>query len=174
MREWKDVPGYEGKYQVSSDGKVMSMTREFIRRNGRPQRVDGGLRVPVKSRGYDRVNLSANGRCVTIPVHKLVALAFIGPRPAGMQVAHWNGVKTDNRVENLRYATPKENGEDAKRLGEKSNMPRGLNHHNAKLSPEIVREIRGSVGPQSKIASKFGITQSHVQRIRSGKVWTHV
>lgn len=97
MKEiWKDIPGFEGKYAISNNGVV---------------RIKNGARVcfELSQRGYHRVCLSKNGASKHYRVHRLVASAFI-PNPNGLpQVDHINGNKVDNRVENLRWVTNKQN-----------------------------------------------------------------
>lgn len=93
---WKDIPGYEGIYAINKDGVV---------RNKYGKRV--GLQL--SQRGYYRVNLYKNGTSRHFRVHRLVASAFIQNPNNLPQVDHINGDKTDNRVENLRWATNKQN-----------------------------------------------------------------
>lgn len=107
-REWRDIPGYEGLYQVSNYGEVRSLPR--ITRNG--THIKGRMMRMAKTkkdRGYYFLGLSKDGRVKYHTVHKLVALAFIGPRMDGMEVDHINEDVTDNRAENLRYLSPLDN-----------------------------------------------------------------
>lgn len=97
--EWLDIPGMEGSYRVSSRGRVLS--RRGILRKLNPDR-----------RGYLQLHMTIGGRHVTRKVHALVALAFLGVRPEGLQVRHLNGNKLDNRSANLAYGTPSQNTQD--------------------------------------------------------------
>lgn len=115
---WKNIPGYEGKYQVSDLGRVRSLDRsiEFpaytlasgLRRCGSTRRFKGKiLRPGPNSSGHVSVVLGHGlpGRLV----HQLVMLVFIGRCPAGQEVLHLNHAPSDNRLENLKYGTRSEN-----------------------------------------------------------------
>lgn len=93
--EWKPVPGYEGYYSVSNQGRVYSERSGIVLK-------------PKHSKGYLRVGLSVDGFVRNTPIHRLVALAFI-PNPDNKPtVNHINENKEDNRVENLEWATTRE------------------------------------------------------------------
>lgn len=115
---WKDIVGYEGKYQISSFGKVRSIDRI----DSSAKKRKGRLLKPCKDKDeYLYVGLSDGG--VTIKkIHRLVAEAFIGYCPKGYQVNHKDENKTNNRIENLEYVTAKQNvnhGTGIKRRAEK-------------------------------------------------------
>lgn len=106
---WKDVPGYEGYYQVSNLGKVRSVDREFVNSIGRHCILKGMPIAPRIEKGYYRLGLGKHQEKKMFNVHRLVALAFI-PNPSNYNtVNHINGNKTDNRAENLEWCSIKQN-----------------------------------------------------------------
>jgi hypothetical protein len=109
---WKDVPGYEGLYQVSSLGRVKSLSR--LKTNGKSTHISKDLIMsPNKNRdGYLCLLLRINNKSKTKKVHQLVAMAFLNHKPDGTHkivVDHINHDKLDNRVENLQVITNREN-----------------------------------------------------------------
>lgn len=107
--EWRDIPGYEGIYKVSSTGRIYSAPRTTTK---------GGLmRCHVNNKnGYVYAQLYKNGKTRNARVHRLVASAFLGNRPE-LQVNHIDGNKTNNSVSNLEYCTQSENVIHAYRTG---------------------------------------------------------
>lgn len=120
---WKPVVGYEGLYEVSDQGRVRS-----LRRSG----TTGRVLTQWQNRGrvYLLVRLSRNNQRKIKTVHSLVLAAFVGPRPARMEIRHLNGDATDNRLANLAYGTSLENSTDQRAHGTNVNAnklkcPRG-------------------------------------------------
>lgn len=164
MTEWRSIAGQEGRYAVSNAGEVMSMN---FKGSGLP-----GILKPGNCRGYHTVEIGPDKRYT---VHRLVAQAFLGPRPAGMQINHKNGIKSDNRLENLEYCTQSANMKHAFATGLQSN--RGERHSQAKLSEEKVMQIRKLLGlgfKQWEIAELMGVTQPAISMVKNGGRWSHV
>lgn len=116
--EWRPVVGYEGWYEVSNLGRVRGLTRWVSAKDGGRQLVRGRVkRLFNNPRGNVIVLLHRNGQQRCCVVSRLVAASFIGPCPIDMEVCHNNGDHTDNRPENLRYDTHRENIVDQVRHG---------------------------------------------------------
>lgn len=103
---WKPIPEFKGSHEASSLGRI---------RNPRTGRI---LSQSVQAdSGRLQVGIWREGRSRPCRVHTLVALAFHGPRPDGMEIRHLNGDQTDNRASNLRYGTHAENEQDKLKHG---------------------------------------------------------
>ena len=111
---WKDIKGYEGYYQVSNLSRVKSLGRIIFKKNNVEQIVNETILNPYKIKiGYLMVTLRKNGPKKHFKVHRLVAIAFI-PNPLNKPtINHKNGIKDDNRLENLEWATYSENTQHA-------------------------------------------------------------
>jgi hypothetical protein len=170
--QWLPVPGYEGLYEVSSYGRV--------RRSSKSRMAPAGylLKGRFTWDGYLEYGLCKQQRYWWVKAHRIVALAFLGPRPfPNAHVAHFDGNKTNNHVSNLRWATPAENEADKKRHGRHRAGPCGERHHMAKLTPEQVKEMRRAAlaGRTVKaIASLFGIPMLTAYDAIVGKTWRTV
>ena len=111
---WLPVVGYEGLFEVSSDGRVRSLDRIVTTKTGVRKTHRGRiLSQHPDDDGYFRVGLSNAGRHRKRRVHSLVAESFIGPRPDGMEVCHNDSNRQNNHVSNLRYDTHSNNVLDA-------------------------------------------------------------
>lgn len=162
--EWRPVVGYEGQYEVSNMGRVChikdghaSLLKLSIHKKGKPS---------SNGSEYRSVNLFSNKKAKTVDVHRLVAEAFIGPRPKGMETMHINGIRYDNRLSNLRYGTNKEN--------HISNYTYGATSGGGKLSIKDVLNIRqrlknGEYG--TTLAREYGVNHSAIYNVKLGKTF---
>jgi hypothetical protein len=124
MKEiWKDVPGYEGFYQVSDLGRVRSLDRlvETVNRWGPivSKRKGRYLSQSINENGYLHVHLYVNKKPKIFGVHQLVAMAFLGHKRNGhkIEVDHINHKPSDNRLKNLRLVTQRQNTSHKKKKG---------------------------------------------------------
>ena len=108
---WKDVPGFEGYYQASNLGRVRSLDRTITDKNGVKRFYKGRLIDGFTSDGYKNTTLRVNSKGKSFRFSQLVAMAFLNHKPNGMKlvVDHINGDRSDDRVENLRIVTFREN-----------------------------------------------------------------
>jgi HNH endonuclease/NUMOD4 motif len=170
--QWLPVVGYEGLYSVSSLGRIRSEVRRVKHpMGGIVQLRERILRDSRAGRGYRKVALCREGTQTTRAVHKIVAEAFIGPCPEGQEVAHDDGVKSNNRASNIRYDTPVGNAADKLRHGTDA---RGERSPNAKVTAAQVLAIRRDQSDQRIVAARYGIRQSTVSNIRTRKTWAHL
>lgn len=165
---WLPVVGFEGRYEVSDLGRMRPL---FSRRTGK-YKAGRIKQSACDNDGYPLTILyRADGTKRCAKIHTFVLEAFVGPRPNGMQCRHLNGNPTDNRLENLRWGTCRENQADKIRHGRSL---RGERQNKAKLRADDVRAIRRLLAagsdPQS-VAGRFGVSRSTVYHIASGYNW---
>ncbi len=174
---WKDVPGYEGIYQVSNLGNVKSLNH-FINNKHNSKSLKKGriLKKFISKKGYLTTSLSKNIKRYSPGIHRIVALAFIPNPEKKPQVNHINGIKTDNRVENLEWSTNKENQIHAVKNG-LCNPNFGEKHHMSKLTNEQVLEARKLHydGVSNKFLSKkYNITPTAMGNILRKKTYINI
>jgi hypothetical protein len=108
MEIFKTISGYEGIYEVSNLGRVKSLQRVIIRSDGRKRTIQEKFKEGTHSKGYKRISLiDSCGNVKHCYVHRLVMSTFVGY--SDLYVDHIDGDKTNNCLENLRYATNSEN-----------------------------------------------------------------
>lgn len=132
QEEWRPIPGYEGRYEASSLGRIRSLP------NG-CHNYPLVRKTHVGPQGYDQIVLHKDGKRTHLNVHWLIAAAFLGPRPAGMDIRHLDGDKLNNSIANLVYGTRSENIRDIVRHGRHHNANKTHCVRNHELTGENMR-----------------------------------
>ena len=156
MEEWRDIPGYEGKYQVSNLGRVKSLSYHMSKK----EKV---LSPCFDNYGYYLIQLSKDNSQKTYKLHRLVWEAFNGPVPEGMQINHINENRIDNRLENLNLMTPKENVN----WGTRTDRAAKAMVNNPKICKQVIKYSKNNeficVYPSARQASReTGISYRHI------------
>lgn len=167
QHEWKDIPGYKGKYLISNSGEIKNSKGKILKQ------------------WTDKINRRSIGltdkTTTTLRVHRLVMAAFIGPCPEGKEVCHRDGNASNNALSNLYYGTRSENELDKVRHGTKS-KPVWINNAGEKnpmaiLSEDLVKKIKNMLQSGVRavdIASSMSINKESVFKIKQGRIWKNV
>lgn len=162
---WKPIPGSDG-YSISSLGRFRADVRTS-NNWGPGLRKQGEVGI-----GHKYIRFLANGKMRRELTHRVVLMTFVGPPPSHIhQGAHNDGNPANNRLDNLRWATPKENNADKVAHG---TFPLGERAHSSKLTDDQVRYIRECDLSGSRLAAMFGVTRRTIDRARCGEGWPHI
>lgn len=146
---WRDVPAYEGRYQVSNLGRIRSLITNRVLKAS-----------PIPS-GYLTVSLHRDGVQKTHAVHRLVATVFCDRAPEKVAVNHIDGVKQNNAAVNLEWVTPKENTEHGVRMGLICGAPRRVSDADRAL----IRAARGRGQSIRSLSREFRVDRQTVRKI---------
>ena len=162
---WKDVVGYEGRYKVSNQGRLMSVINNPLI-----------MCLCLNYKGYEYAVIRKNNVAKTIRVHRLIAEAFISNPLNLPQVNHLDGNKANNNIENLEWTDNSGNQKHSYKLGFKSSL--GEKNGNCKLNIEKVKKIRELYATkeyeQFDLAKMFDCTEGNISAIITKRNWKHV
>lgn len=170
--EWKSIPGYEDRYEVSCCGDVRSLWFK-----GFPRKRPHVMSPRTDDKGRKVLTLYFNGRATQWHLHVLVLLAFVGLRPIGQEGCHGDGNPANNHVENLRWDTRSANAADAIGHGTFLGDRLGEKHPLSRLTDDAVRIIKStprSPGLWVTLAKRFGVSEATVRDAAAGRTWAHV
>lgn len=167
---WKDIPGYEGRYQASTEGRIRSVDRVVYSRSRTTRlpfarKIKGQILRPGRYCKAGHVSVILGRKTSGLPVHQLIMRTFVGEPPAGQEVRHKNGIPADNRLANLEYGTRRDNILDVYRQGKAWRT----------LTTDDVLEIRKRITEGDKgadIARDFGVTPTTISAIKHGRCYT--
>lgn len=167
---WVDIAEYENIYQISNYGQIKRFNRDKRYKSFKI------LKQNINSSGYFVIDLYKNNKRKTYTVHKLILTTFVGPCPFGMECRHLNGIRTDNRLCNLKWGTRSENVKDAiKHKTHKIPYNKGSKHGRAKLNDWKIRVIRRLLEDgyltQKEIANIFEINEPAISKIQTNRTW---
>jgi hypothetical protein len=153
------------EYFVSTSGEVFSNKYGELRT----------MRTNKHGVGYSGVSLSNSEGRTTFKVHRLVAKAFLPTYLESLQVNHINGIKNDNRVENLEMCTNSENQIHANKLRLRY-IPKGERHYKSKLTGRDILEIRDLIPyfTQEMLGKLYNTERSNISIIKTDKGWRHI
>jgi hypothetical protein len=170
--QWRPVPGYEGRYEVSDAGRIRSLPRPKTIA-GRTHQMRGRVLKAFcdTTTRYLCVNLCDGAAARKCAVHVLVLEAFVGPRPEGMFGLHGDDNRQNPALSNLRWGTPADNAADMVANG---NSCRGERSPKAVLTEEMARWIKESPQSSLALAPLLGVASSTIRAVRIGQNWSHV
>jgi len=166
---WKDIFGYEGAYQVSNFGRIKRLKikgDKILDFHSLPEKL---LKPYENGNGYLGTSLFKK----RFLIHRLVAIAFLSPIKGKSIVNHKNGIKNDNRADNLEWSNPSHNMNHAYSLSLKVSK-KGEKHGRAKLTDAQVIEIRKSLKSDKLLSEHYNVSIGTIFGIRKGSTWKHL
>jgi len=175
--EWKDIKGFENIYQVSNLGRVRSLDRVVVTKNGHGMKFKGKMLKFREDRyGYHYLSMY-NKKTFTKKPHRLVAETFI-PNPKNYkQVNHIDRVKTNNKIDNLEWCDASHNIQHSMEIGLRVYDKVGEDMYTSTYTEDQVREVINMLNQDkshSEISQKVGMTKGNIYNIKKRKSWKHL
>ncbi len=171
----KYIKGFDKFYCISDSGKIWSKYKAGNHHSKIKKGKWKRRKLCIQPSGHLTIVLYLKGKQYSKSIHSLVLETFIGPCPLNMQCRHLDGDPTNNKFENLKWGTSKENGEDMVKHGTGTI---GEKNEHVKLTENEVIEIREMYSTnkytQEKLAEIFDVTQSNIGCIIRRKSWKHI
>lgn len=168
---WRDIPGYGGHYMASSFGRIMAKERKVTRMHPSlpgPYTFTYAQRVlrphKVDKYGHLNVHIGIDGVKHGIGVHRLVLFAFVGLPMPGQEACHNDGDASNNRPENLRWDTHKNNNGDRHKHGR---YVTGERHPMAKFPDDLIAKLRAENVDYKDAVRIYGLSRTHAHRLLS-------
>lgn len=158
---WKPVVGYESTHRVSDLGRVENRFGRVLIAATRPD-------------GYCAVPLTLNNHTKRAYVHRLVAEAFHGSAPVGREVAHSDGLRSNNRADNLSWKTRAANHADKRRHGTQQEGEQHGMHRFTNETVLMARTAKAAGEPERAIAARVGVSRWTLRDMLKGRTWNHI
>lgn len=163
---WKDIKGYEGKYQASSDGRIRNAKGKV-------------LKTYTDKCGYQLIGLYKDGKSKTFRVHRIIYETLVGDIPIDLQINHKDFNRSNNKVSNLEVTTREENVryslQNTLRANAYDENGNRISKGNSKINREIAEEIRMIYATEdvtyNDLAKAYGIKRSAIGDVITGKSW---
>jgi hypothetical protein len=162
---WKPIQGFEGRYEVSSLGRFKALRRQLIYKDGRQGWLSEKLlKGSIGNNGYYTIVFDSKTKKLA---HRVVSETFLGQQEYRLTVNHKDGNKLNNQVDNLEWATYKQNNDHARQTG--LNKQHGEKTNLSKYSDQFidaVRNVHAKYSPNyEELGRLFGLTGCHARQI---------
>jgi hypothetical protein len=173
---WIPIKKFNNEYEISNLGRLRSTYSVIERSNGRSYIRNSKILKPALD-GYLKGAVCVNKKIVSYKIHRLVAECFLPNIENKSEVNHINGIKTDNRVENLEWCTRQENIQHCV-LNKLQTPFKGEEVGNSILKEYQIKEIRSKFIPRKysrkKLSLEYNVSEATIKDIIYKRTWKHL